>query len=185
MSGTLSGVYQVDIQKIYNGVETWTNVYHVTAPDQTQAMAHGVEIANIEKTIHSNDITINAIRVRPFPTAPGAVGFTNTVNIVGTASNTSPVPLECCVRVTMSNGTTRPSSKYLRGCIGVGDFSGRQNVGASLKTAINTNYCVPLAAKTYLVDVHGGLMPTMIVQTKVANHQLRRGSKRKAVPVIA
>lgn len=185
MSGTLSGVYQVDIQKIWAGSETWTNVYHVTAPDSAQAMTHANEIAQLEKAITASDVTINAIRVRPYPTAPGAVGTVNTVNIVGTGTSSTQMPLEVCARVIMSNGTTRASSKFLRAAVSSADFTDRKTLTSVARTRLMTNYVTPLLSKTYLVDVHGSLMPNMSVSDKIANHQLRRGSKRKAVPVIA
>lgn len=182
MSTQFAGLYTVDVQKVWNG-EYWTNVYHVDATGIADALSKGIEIANIEKAVLATDVTITAVRARPTGVVGGETAF-SAVNIIGTLTTTGNVPLEVCVRVVFGNSTSRPGIKYLRAAVSSTDFATRKTLAAGRLTAVDTNYSTPIMAKTYLRDARGRAVLTVKANAQTSNHQLRRGSKRKAKAII-
>lgn len=179
---SFAGLYTVDVQKAF-GSESWTNVYHVDAIDLPTALAHGVAIANIEKTILWNGVAITAVRARPTG-VKGAPSAFSAVNIVGTRSILLPTPLQVCVRVDFDNSTSRPGRKYLHCASDGQDCNGILTWKSSLNTSVDANYSGPLMALGYLRDARGRTLQGIKMAAAISYHQMRRGSRRKAQPVI-
>jgi hypothetical protein len=180
-------VYQVDIEKTALNPASqqvyWTNVYHVSAPDQATAVSQGSSIVTIEKTIHSTLITYTKMRVRNVSVlgmAPTIVPLTGTG---GRATATDYLPMYCCCRVDFGKATGRPNRKYLRIFILEGDQV-NGNLTAAAEGSFQTNYATPILSLGYVCDADGTLISSADVITQVQMRQLRRGSKRRTTPVI-
>lgn len=174
-------LFNVDVQK-QQGNEFWSNVYHVDAADVTEALTRGQAIANIEKAVHGSDVNITAVRARRAGLIGAETAFA-ALNIACTYA-ASTMPLAVCARVVFGNGTSRPGIKYLRTAVNPTEVSQRTTIIPARLTTLQTNYCDPLLALPYLRDSKNRVVLTVKPAPNIANHQLRRGSKRKLQPVI-
>jgi hypothetical protein len=175
--------WQVDIEKELFG-EYWTNRYIVEGATMGAADLIGADITAIERTIHGSEITFTKRR-----TSDGVPG-TDTymvvpLNVNGTRTNATgeALPLFNVFRVDFQATAGRPSRKYIRGPVFEGDQAGGDLLAGTM-TFINTNYAAPLAALTGYVDVDGQELLSGAVQRKVGMRQLRRGSKRRLLPIL-
>jgi hypothetical protein len=176
-------VWQVDIEKFYQG-EYWTNVYYVEADTLLDAAAIGDAIVPIEESITNPVITFTKYRTSDL--TPGTdIYITTVINEPGESTQAmgTLLPLFNVVRVDLSSGVGRPGRKYLRGCMGEADMDYNTIVPASV-TYFTDHYAVPLGALAGVVMKDGSDILTADVWPQIGMRQLRRGSKRKAVPII-
>lgn len=176
-------VWKVDIEKFYLG-EYWTNVYYVEAATLDDAANIGNSIVPLEESVTLDDILFTKYRTSDL--VPGTDNFvTNIINEFGDVVNDATVilPLFNVVRVDLSVGVGRPGRKYLRGVLNEGHIEFNA-LSSAIITFMNDNYCVPLATLGGIVLKDGTPVTSVVVNPNVGMRQLRRGSKRKAVPVI-
>lgn len=182
MSGVTGAIWQLDIEKSV-GVETWTNVYHLSTLSLADAISASGQIVGFERAVTMNDVTFTRYRLRDTAALTGP-GHTYEIGLQGSVGGVPIAPLFVCVRIVMETGLNRPSSKYYRAMAGGDIYLNRFNWKTELVTGLNASICANLLGQTGLIDRHGNPFTSIKTQAKIAEHQLRRGSKRKAVPVL-
>lgn len=179
-------VYQIDIEKSYSpttgSTVYWTNVYHVEAASLASAITSGQSIVTLEKTIHTTATSFTKMRTRQAGTT-GNTGTITPLTGTGSRSNTGPLPLFNVFRIDFGVVSGRPSRKYIRGPVITGDNTSGA-VTTSTVTTIQNSYVTPLLNMGVLCDPQGQAFVNGTVWPFVGMRQLRRGSKRKATPVI-
>jgi hypothetical protein len=179
-------IYQVDIEKSFlpaaGNTIYWTNVYHVSAADLASALLAGANIVTLEKTIHSTLTSFTKLRAQA--SAPAAPSGT-VVPLTGTGARATAtyMPLFNVFRIDFSVGSGRPSRKFIRGPLAIGDNS-NGNVLPATVTTITTSYINPLVGLGNVCDPQGQGLVSGAVFPTVGMRQLRRGSKRKVTPVL-
>lgn len=174
--------YVVDVEKAI-GVETWTNVYYVAAASRAEALVDAAAIAQVERFIHCTDVTFTRVRVRQVSQLASA-GSQQVIGQQGLFGSNANLPLFVCTRVLFTQSDSRPSVKYLRGCAGATEAVNRFFWTTGYMNQVSTEYCVRLAQLTFLRSKDGAPFQSFVPQPKIAEHQLRRGSKRRLVPVL-
>lgn len=176
-------LWQVDIEKVLLG-EYWTNRYIVEAADLAAAAIVGDNIVEIEQSVHYNIVTFTKVRTsdRVPLTDVYAIRSINQPGIL--AGLTDYLPLFNVVRVDFTTiGGGRPSRKYLK--MPVPESAQSNGVLApAFVTQVQADYADLMADLEGYVDVDGQLFSSGSVSPFVGMRQLRRGSKRRAVPVI-
>jgi hypothetical protein len=176
-------LWQVDIEKLLEG-EYWTNRYIVSALNLADAASLGDDIVELEKNIHRTNVQFTKVRTSDFD--PGTdVYRVRAINEFGELAAVSGdmLPLWNVCRVDFSTGSGRPSRKYLRLPCYEGDIvDGVFNSG--FLATIGTSYAVPLLALTGFVDVDNQVFTEATVNPRMAMRQLRRGSRRRAAPIL-
>lgn len=177
------GLYRLDLQKTANNQSFWTNSYVVQTGSLTEAAALIDTYANRESGIHHAGIVIDKGRVSDM--VPGTDQFiVKPLNVNGARTGgTSFLPLWDCVRVDFGVAIGRPSRKYLRIYLTEEDVD-NSVLAAGLVSTIHTLYVNPMVGDDTYVDVDGQAIVAGTVYPNVQMRQLRRGSKRKARPVI-
>lgn len=179
-------LYQVDIEKQFN-TEFWTNRYILNAPSLDAARESGILISISERAFHTNRAFFTTLRTRTLAENDGV--FVNVpIGQAGLfASNTSYLPLFNVCRVDFAVPTGRPSRKFYRLPVEEGMVND-EVFSTDILDAITTNLVSLIgtlqAQGTPLVDPQGQEILAPTVYTKVAMRQLRRGSKRRARPVL-
>jgi hypothetical protein len=175
-------IYQVDIEKFYQN-EYWTNVYHVEADDLEAAVGYGSEITAIEQALHYDAVTFTKTRVSSVEPDDG-IFSTQIVNQPGGAAGSPEyLPLPNCIRIDFQVFGGRNLRKFMRLPL----LEGQQTaglLGSATITDWNTNYVATIVALGYVCSPTGTHITSGYVLPQVANHQLRRGSKRKLAPII-
>jgi hypothetical protein len=176
-------LWKVDVEKLF-GAEYWTNRYIVDAPDIDTAGSKAAAIAQIERTVHRDLVTFTRWRVDD-GVKDTDVFMITTMNVPGQyAAGAFPwLPLFNVAVVDFAVTLGRPSRKYLRLPLLEEDVHNGQLI-AGVITHLNTNYVNPLVMLEGYVDVDGQNILSGAVKPAVGMRQLRRGSKRKAQPVI-
>lgn len=177
------GRYSMDSEKLLNN-EYWSNRYIVEADNLTEALAIAAIIRSIEQDCTCTTVTLTKYRVST--TAVGddtyQIVSDNLSGLKGISSGF--LPMFCRVRIDFNTvGGGRPSRKYW-----LPPLQEDELVNGMLETAArtfyNNNFLDPLLAVDGFVDVDGQLFNGGSVIPKVAMRQMRRGSKRKALPII-
>jgi hypothetical protein len=175
---------QVDIQKVLGG-EYWTNRYLISlAPGTTEAETCAMQIAEAERNLYPVSIRINRIRIST--ALEGDTVFQSwDPGYVGNRNPAPPfmLPLFCIVRVDFGAGLGRPSRKYLRGALHEDDVEGSALTQA-FKNAVVNPYANTISGLACVVDPQGDDLNGFTVASLIGMRQLRRGSKRRATPVI-
>jgi hypothetical protein len=176
-------VWKIDIEKSFQG-ETWTNVYYVEADTLQDAADIGDAIVPIEESITSAGVLFTKYRTSDL--VPNTDNFiTSVINEFGDRAidTVTLMPLFVVARCDLSVGVGRPGRKYLRGVLYEQDvrFGAIETTAVTL---INDNYTVPLAEVTGLCLEDGTPVLEVTLNPVPGMRQLRRGSKRKATPVI-
>jgi hypothetical protein len=175
--------WQVDIQKRL-GTEYWTNVYHVASSSLASAQAFAQSlVTEVEVPLHTADVLFVSFSVRPFP-GPSE-GTITPLNVVGGQPAGDYLPLWNVARVDFPAPTGRPSRKFYRLPIKEGE-QGSGVLTPAIVTAyqgiLNNYFASPASAG--LIDVDGQLLVSGTLKAAVGMRQLRRGSKRRLLPVI-
>lgn len=175
--------WMVTIEK-FTGGEYWVNRYFVSDLTMDGAIGTGNAIANIEQVVHSASVALTKMSISTI--APGDnIYQTVILNKSGTRPNTSNydlAPLFVVARVDFSVTGSRPSRKYLRGVLTEGDFT-TFALSTVCADYINLNYATPLANLQGYVDPQGQFIVAGAVNRSVGMRQLRRGSKKKRIPL--
>lgn len=177
-------LFRADIQKHISS-EYWTNRYFVQAADLGAAIAAALDIVAAERAIHSELVLFDKLRVDD-NTEDTDVYSSQTLagtGVVFSATMGSLLPLFCIVRVDFNVINGRPSRKYLRGCLGEAETEGGLLM-TSVQGRVQQQYADVLAALTTYVDIDNQAISNGVVQIPIGMRQLRRGSKRKLLPVI-
>ena len=176
-------LYQLDIQKAVQGTY-WTNKYTVEANGWADAISHGMEVVAIERSFHLTYVEFISFRVSvPGPEKPSE--FMTTV-IAGTGQRAFAgiLPLTVALRVELFKGPRRPDLKYYRGCANSGDLANVREWTPAFISSILDGPCTALANVDGLVSSQGLDYLSVQPNVKVAQHQLRRGSRKKVTPII-
>lgn len=173
-------IYQIDIEK-GNETERWTNVYHVQTSSFINAHTSGDLIVAQEKRLHTQHIQFLQMRIRPYPSA-GQQGTVYQLSGVGDRSAGEFIPLFNVGRVTFTVEQGRPSRKYYRLPVGEGE----QQYGTFLTSFVTTinAILVDFLNIAGLCDESGNEFLAVTLVPTVGMRQLRRGSKRRASPVL-
>ena len=176
-------LWSLDIEKSIPG-EFWTNRYIINTPDLSSAVLIGNQIVSIERAIHKPGVTFTRFRVSDMDPNTDVYSIV-AVALPGTApaNVTGGLPLFNVVRVDFNTGQGRPSRKYLRTPIAE-DQQADGTLAAAYATFIHTNYTIPMLGIDEFVDVDGQAFTSGATHQYVAMRQLRRGSKRRAAPVL-
>lgn len=177
--------YSVISEKMFGGIY-WTNRYIVNAPTLAEATDLAAAIRTIEREVHYVDVNFTKYRVSD------QIEGTDTYQVVNDSVTGDLVaeggadwlPLFCRTRVDFNTaGGGRPSRKFLCPMMHEGiQTSG--NLTDGWRTFVQENYVEPLLDLVGFIDVDGQGFSSGSVIRQVAMRQLRRGSKRKATPVI-
>lgn len=173
--------YKVDIQKRV-GAEYWTNVYWVNASDLGAAGDAAADIVDAEVAIHGTGVTFDKLRV----STVGSPGVFISTGLSGTGTHTlegTMLPLFNTLNIDFTPEFGRTSKKYLRGCMGEGDIE-FDEVSTGILTTQADTYITAILAVAGICDEDGNSFVTGFPKDKVGMRQLRRGSKRRAAPVI-
>jgi hypothetical protein len=174
-------VWQVDIQKQL-GTEYWTNVYHVNVPSQAAAVTEAQTIIYAERQLSMDNVTFVNYRVRPFP-AGGTPGTVYPIGQAGLSASADYLPLWNTVNVIFTVGQGRPSRKYLK--LPIPEVAQSNGIISSTYLASwGTAYSAALEGMANLCDSQGNPFLDVGILVNVGMRQLRRGSKRKLLPVI-
>lgn len=173
---------QVDIEKFWLG-EYWSNRYIISATDVLAGSVIGAAIVAAERAVHLSMVQFTKYRCSDMVT--GTDNFmTIPLGVPGLrGADTAALPLFCVARVDFSSQSGRPSRKFLR--LPIQEVE--QENGALVPTCIamlNTLYVQPLVDLETFVGPQGENLTYGAVYPQVAMRQLRRGSKRKLVPII-
>lgn len=176
-------LFSLDVQKVLRG-EYWTNRYILDGASLLAVTGAAVTIVEAERAITSPDVQFVSYRVSD--QVPGVDAYI--VVPIGTFGTrvilTQALPLFNVLRVDFGVGQGRPSRKYLRGVLAEGD---QTNYGELLLTTVSemqTAYADVVAAVPEYVDVDGQGIVDGRIFGSVGMRQLRRGSKRKLLPII-
>lgn len=175
--------WKVDIEKQL-GTEFWTNVYYVNAESITAAAPIANEIVQAERAISHISVQFRKFRISDIDPET-ELFFTQVLNVIGlrgTATN-YPIPLFNVVRADLSTATGRPSRKYLRGVLCETDILGN-GIEVTTLGEISVAYGDALEAIEELVDVDDQPFTAVTINPFVAMRQLRRGSRRRTIPVL-
>lgn len=180
-------LFQCDVEKLYQG-EYWTNVYYVDADTLVAASAAANEFAQMERVFHKNSVTFTKARTRS--TIPGDDAYVNTTLNTAGLVEWDPVlrlPLFNVVRVDIGIVTGRPSRKYYRLPLMENEITNGEvtiAVRSSIESAMAAAYAELTGNGTPWVDIDGQQVLSFNAFIPVGMRQLRRGSKRKATPVL-
>jgi hypothetical protein len=177
-------LYECDIQKYDGDSYYWTNQYHIEAGDYTSALTTAVQITDIERTIHTTRVQYNALRVKLKGTPHGASQI-QPLSGYGTYAATGSDKLSYwnVVRCDFAVALGMPNRKYLRTLMDEAMIFGL-SLSNGYHDFIQTNYVLALLQVPGLRSNHDQLFVDGVCKPNVAMRQMRRGSKRKARPVI-
>lgn len=181
-------IFQVDIEKNYIS-EFWTNRYLLQAANIVDARSAGQLIVDAERTFHKSWITFTKYRTRTVVEGDDAF-ITTPLNIQGSWDVAGDAwPLFNVVRVDFTTqGLGRPSRKFYR--CGLSD--GNVNNGGVLAPDTVNLFLLSLSdlievlnsSTTLWVDPDNQIINSAVIYPQVGMRQLRRGSKRRATPIL-
>lgn len=174
-------VWQIDIQKQL-GTEYWTNVYHCNVASQAAAKVVAEALIEAERRISLNVVSFVNYRVRPYP-AGGIPGTVYPIGTVGYGPAGAYLPLWNTVNVIFTVSQGRPSRKYLKAPL----LEVAQENGLLVEpylTVFKDEYATVLEGIAELCDSQGNPFLDVGIVPNVGMRQLRRGSKRRVIPVI-
>jgi hypothetical protein len=177
-------LYSLDIEKEHQG-EYWTNRYILAGPVMPDAFTGTAnDILAAERAVTYGNVTFTKLRVSDTnPTTDTYIIRPLGLTGLRAFANVLLLPLFCVVRVDFPASAGRPSRKYLRGVLSENDILG-QDVEPAIVNFVNTQYGDVLGALADYVDVDGQNLAEGRASAKVGMRQLRRGSRRRAAPVI-
>lgn len=180
----MAAIAQIDVEKMALG-ETFTNRYLVDVePGDLAAALLITAIVDAEKQMMYDNVTF--IRARHSTLAEGDDEYTMTILSGSGARGLGSdhlLPLFNVVRIDFQPTAGRPSRKYLRGCIAEGDVDGHLFI-AGYEAGHAAGYISSITGQAHIVDPQGDDLVTGKMWPFVAMRQLRRGSKRRATPVL-
>ena len=177
--------YQVDIQKVLGG-EYWTNVYYLEAISLAAAVIGAQAIVAAEKVFHSVLVSFDRASVRSAIAGDDIYALLVLTGTGAISYDISLLALFNTLNVVLGAETGRPSRKYYRGCLYENQVA-FNTVDATTRTTAQDALATLIGNTTTdwdLVDVDGQLILSAACAINVGMHQLRRGAKRRATPVI-
>lgn len=176
-------VFKVDVEKFAGG-EFWSNRYFVDAAVLSNAAQMALDIVATERTFHLASVLFTKFVASDL--AEGTDQFISVpINLNGqrTLSNDA-LPLFCIVRTLLTAGVGRTPFKQYRGVLMEGDIAGG-TVASGLLNDINTafNNLITLG-NVVLCDQSGTPITSANSSPRVWSRQLRRGTRRRATPIL-
>jgi len=178
----MAAMWSLDIEKQL-GAETWTNRYILSNPSIESALLTAAAIWPIEQTVHLSVVTFTRYRISDLDPSTDLFVIVPIGEVGGVVTTEQYLPLFNVARIDFPAGTGRPSRKYLRLPI-LESVQENGVLSSAFIASMNTNYGSPLGDIDEFVDVDGEPLGDGICQVNVGMRQLRRGSKRRATPVL-
>lgn len=176
--------YQIDIQKGSGPDNYWTNVYHLQVDSYAEAEEKTYDIVDYEKSIHTAYVDFLSARIKQVGTAFGVSRILPlTGNGVYPHGTGDILPPFNTLRVDFGVTLGLPGRKYLRVYPSESMITG-SNFNDAYLVAVQDNYANLLVAITGFVSPDGLDYTSGVAKKPIQMRQLRRGSKRKAKPVI-
>lgn len=176
-------VYQIITQKAFNDGshpgEEWANTFHVEATDIADALDKAGDVADVEKAIYWDNVSIVRLRV---PGSGGGTGLFADVSIAGTRGGGDPatqLPLFNTAAVTFTFTGARRTVSHFRPPIDEADVEGG-NLNSDVRLIYNDTLIPGLFALGYMVNRNGAAMAGGFVATPV--HDRQTSSKRRSRP---
>lgn len=170
-------------EKYFNGTY-WSNTYVLQADNLADAVDAAQAVRNVEKTAHFNTVAFTKYRVSDV-LVDTDVYQVITENDTGDliAGGQELLPLFNRIRVDFNTvGGGRPSRKYL--CPPVAESFQASGVLVPASLGFMPGYIAGMLAIPEFVDVDGQAFSGGSYTLVVGMRQLRRGSKRKVLPII-
>lgn len=176
-------LHQVDIEKEYRG-EYWTNRYIIQVADVDAGMIVAQNIVLYERSAHLAVVNFHRVRVSDMVQGTDLYRV-EPLNTQGTLAVDASgwLPLWNVVRVDFGVATGRPSRKYLR-CPIQESWTVEDSLTPGHIAILRDGYVANMVALPEYVDVDGQPIINGAVIPKVAMRQLRRGSRRRTLPVL-
>jgi hypothetical protein len=175
--------WSMDSEKMIDN-EYWSNRYIIEAATMADALVNAAAIRLVERECTITYVTLTKYRVSTTAVGDDVYQIINDNTPGLKVSETQTLPLFARVRCDFNTiGGGRPSRKYW--CPPLTESE--QSAGVLTAAAIlffQENYVDALLALDAFVDVDGQAFGSGSVLPKVAMRQLRRGSKRKKLPII-
>lgn len=174
-------LYKIDIEKSMEG-EFWTNRYLVNESDLSGAALHVATLVQAEQVFHGTAVLFTKARVSDMQ--PDSDTYTTLpLNLSGGQADEGVfIPLFNVVRVDLGVLVGRPSRKFYRGVLRESHIS-FNTVYAPLAVLIQTTL-MSMIQSVPVCDPDLQLIQSVAVSPNVGMRQLRRGSRRRATPVI-
>ena len=179
-------LYQVDIEKRLLA-EYFTNVYYLQSPSLADAATDAALIVSFEKSIMLDNVNFVKQRVRTTTIGDDLYAVATLSGLGLRSSSGGTLPLFNTLNVVLSAATGRPSRKYYRGVLQESDIDYTAvslSLLSTVQTQANTLITAMNASASDLVDIDNTLILTVVPVSDVGMRQLRRGSKRRARPVL-
>lgn len=175
-------VYQFDFQFHYE-TEYWTNKFYAICTDIADAQEFVNAVATFTPPSYPPSVTLDKARITPLPFVKNVFADI-TLNKPGTAPAFSPAPLFNVVRFDFSRQFGRAVHHYMRACFPASAMGPNQQFTAEYQ-GYNNLFAGHFADGPQIVcDKNGNAYENFSAAPSVGMRQLRRGSKRKAKPVI-
>jgi len=177
-------LYTMVSEKLYLG-SYYSNRYIIQADTLLAAIDIASDIRTIEREVHYDTVQFTKYRVSDQVEGTDVYQIiSDNVNGVLVQGGSEALPKFCRIRVDFNtDGGGRPSRKYLLTPLLEPDTANGM-LTSGKRSYVQANYVVPLVALTGFVDVDGQAFGSGSVMAEVGMHQMRRGSKRKALPII-
>jgi hypothetical protein len=182
-------LYNIDVEKFFDG-EYWTNHYLLDADQELSQMGfYGALVTNMERNFHKGNVNFTKWRVST--TTPNDDQYiTNAVGLPGLVSvgSTGYLPLFNVVRVDLNSDVGgRPGRKYYRLPLMEGEVqNGAVDSGVLtiVQDALEAGLAQMLANSVQLLISPNKNVSSFVPAVAIGMRQLRRGSKRKATPIL-
>jgi hypothetical protein len=175
-------VYQVDVEKLYEG-EYWSNRYFVERETIAAASVAAEDIAQIERSFHNVNVLFTKVRTSTVALGDDAYIISPLAVNGQFASGDALLPLFNVLRGDFPKfGGGRPYRKLYRGVLTEDVVIGNVISSGTLTTALNAAQSsfreVPLTTGL------GEELGNVTWFAPVAMRQLRRGSRRRLLPIL-
>jgi len=180
----VAAIGAIDIEKSA-GTEIFTNRYLVSiGPASPTSGGLIAAIVAAEKLAMYNTVAFLRARHRTIVEGDDDYFITVLTGAGARLPGANPlIPLFNVVRIDFAANFGRPSRKYLRGCLSEADLNG-MNIEATTTTGVLTQYKDAILAQDEIVDPQGDTFLSGQVIPQVAMRQLRRGTRRRTLPVL-
>lgn len=179
-------LFQVDVEKRLLS-EYFSNVYYLQSPTIASAVTDAGLIVAFERSIMLDNVNFTKQRVRTTTVGDDVYALTTLSGLGSRSSSGGTLPLFNTLNVVLSAVVGRPSRKYYRGVLQESDIDFTSvSVGllGTVTTNANTLLTAMAAADSALVDIDNTGIFSMLPVSEVGMRQLRRGSKRRAQPIL-
>jgi hypothetical protein len=175
-------LFAVDVQKKL-GAEYWTNRYLVQLASIDDAGAAVGSIVDAERAIHWTGVTFDRTRVSDLVAGTDLFRIYQHGTLGLAAFVGEYIPLFNVVVVDFQPALGRPSRKYLRTPVFEANIANGE-FAQSWIDQVTTQYVTPMLAVASFRDPDNQTFVSGAMKRAVGMRQLRRGSRRRTLPII-